>query len=269
MKLKDWLDINRNSFSDSDLRFLLKEKKLGKNFALLERDYLLEQDALEELNSISSRYRKGIPMAYLLGKEEFLARKFNVNSSVLIPRKETELIVEKTIDIIAKNDFKNVLDLCCGCGCIAISILKGIKHKISVFASDLSFEALRVARSNCLIHEADVKLVNADLLESFRAKTFDIIVSNPPYVESSYLEGDFLPEPKIALWAGDDGMVFIDKILKKSFFLLSDNGYLILEIGYKHKDLVEKSLNNINLYEKVEWIRDYSGHFRGIVLKKI
>jgi len=269
MKLKDWLNTNKSCFSNSDFRFLLKEKKLGKYFSLFDQDYSLDRNTLEDLDRISAQYKKGIPMAYLLGKEEFLAREFKINPSVLIPRKETELIVEKAIDIITENNLKYVLDLCCGCGCVAISILKEIKHKISIFASDLSLEALGLAKSNCILYSADIKLINSDLLEAFTGSAFDIIVSNPPYVESSYLEGLSLDEPKIALWAGDNGMIFIEKILKRSFFFLREGGYLIVEIGYKHRNLVEKLLKNINLYENVEWIKDYSGHFRGVVLRKV
>ena len=269
MKLKDWLNTNKSYFSNSDFRFLVKEKKLGKFCFLFDQDYYLDQTTLEDLDEISRQYKKGIPMAYLLGKEEFLSREFKINSSVLIPRRETELIAEKAIDIITENNLKYVLDLCCGCGCVAISILEEIKHKISVFASDISFEALRVAKSNCILYNADIKLINSDLLEAFAGGTFDIIVSNPPYVENSYLEGLSFYEPKIALWAGNDGMAFIDKILKRSFFFLKEGGYLIVEIGYKHKSLVENLLRNINLYENLEWVKDYSGHFRGIVLRKI
>jgi release factor glutamine methyltransferase len=206
-------------------------------------------------------------MAYILGKEDFFGFEFKVNPDVLIPRKETELIVEKALEVIEKDALRCVLDLCCGCGNISISLKKIFDDKINVFASDISLEALRVARRNAELHKADIKIINADLFSGLRWKFFDLIVSNPPYVENKYIKDSLKYEPRIALQANNNGLYYIEKILKEGHDYLKKDGYLIMEIGYNHKDYVSGLLKKLGIYEIIEWIKDYDGNWRGIVLK--
>lgn len=268
MKLKDWLNTNRSNFSDSDLRFLIKNAFSPNNPLVFEQDTYLDSEKLEFLDQIKELHSEGIPLAYLLGKEDFFGLEFKVDNRVLIPRQETEILVEKAIDIINRNKLTLVLDLCCGCSNIAISIKKAIAHNLSIFASDISHEALLVSKDNLKKHNAGIRLIDTDLLNAFKYNIFDIIVANPPYVESSNIEGILDYEPRVALEAGGDGLVFIKKILEEAHLYLKNRGYLIMEMGYTHKEGIDKIIRKIDKYEIIEWIKDYSNNWRGVILKK-
>ncbi len=248
------------------MRFLIKDALSLNRSLILEEDTCLGACEIERLRVIKEAYIRGVPLAYILGKEDFFGREFKVGRSVLIPRKETELIVEKAIDIINKNRLSNVLDLCSGSGNIGLTIKKAIKRELLVFSSDISRKSLEFAEANRKFYNEDIKLVNADLLSAFKSKSFDLIVSNPPYVESENIKGPLLFEPRLALEAGVDGLYFINKILREAPCYLKDKGYLIVEIGYKHKKAVDEIIKNLDFYKQEEWIKDYSGIFRGVVL---
>jgi release factor glutamine methyltransferase len=268
MKLKDWLNINKANFSDTDLRFLIKDLFSKSDSLILEQDEYLDPERIQYLEEIKRSYFKGIPLAYLLGKEDFFGREFKVDKRVLIPRKETEILVEKAIDIINKNNLVKILDLCCGCSNIAITVKKSVSDKVDIFSSDISLEALLVSKDNVKDHNVDIRLINSDLLEAFKYNIFDLIISNPPYVEKANIKGSLDYEPRLALEAGSDGLVYIEKILEKAHLHLKNEGYFIMEMGYNHKDYVDKILRKIDRYEIIEWIKDYSGNWRGVILKK-
>ncbi len=268
MKLKDWLDINRENFSDRDLRFLVKTILPEYLSFESESDRMLCDEKLRYLNDVKRQYQQGLPMAYILGKEDFFGTEFKVDYRTLIPRPETELIVEYAIDIINKEGLSCILDLCCGCANIALSIERSISKEFKVFSCDISLKALMVAKDNIKNYNSFVKLINTDLLSAFKYKIFDLIISNPPYVESGFIKGSLECEPRLALEGGADGLFFIHKILNQAYLYLKDNGYLIFEMGYNHKEDVDKFIRNTDKYEIIEWIRDYSGHWRGIILKK-
>lgn len=268
MKLKNWLKVNRSFFGDSDLRFLIKNVFNVSSSEALSSDIYIDLQKLQYLNEIKELCTSGMPIAYILGKEEFFGLEFKVNRNVLIPRPETELIVEKAINIVNGNNLKSVLDLGCGSGNIAISIKRGVSQDVSVFASDVSFSAVEVAQDNAECNNTDIRLINTDLLDTFKLESFDLVVSNPPYVEEANIKGSLLFEPRVALDAGESGLYFIDKILKQVKDYLKSNGYFIMEMGYKHRELVDNFIHNIDSYEIIEWIKDYSDYFRGVVLKK-
>jgi release factor glutamine methyltransferase len=268
MKLKDWLKVNRPFFGESDLRFLVKNLFNTDSLGALAGDIRINPQNLEYLDGIKELCAKGMPLAYILGKEEFFGREFGVSREVLIPRPATELIVERAIDIINKNNLKSVLDLGCGTGNIAITIKKEVSCDLTVFASDVSFSAVEVAGANSELNAASIRLINADLFSAFKFESFDLIISNPPYVERENIKGSLLFEPKIALEAGDDGLYFINKIIKQAHCYLQDSGYLMVEVGYKHAPAVDKLVEEAASYESKEWIKDYSGIFRGIILRK-
>ena len=268
MKLKDWLKTNRSFFGDSDLRFLIKNVFNLRYLEALGSDVYIDLQNLQYLDEIKELCISGMPLAYILGKEEFFGYEFRVDRNTLIPRPETEVIVEKAIEIINKNNLKSVLDLGCGSGNIAISVKKGVSSDVSVFASDISSKAVEVARDNAQLNQVDVSIVNTDLLDAFRSKSFDLIISNPPYVESEHIKGSLLFEPKIALDGGRDGLSLISKILKEAHRCIRDQGYLIIEVGYQHKQAADKLIKKeASLYKLEEWIKDYAGHFRGVVLQ--
>ena len=178
-------------------------------------------------------------------------------------RTEIELLVEKALEIIEANKLNTVLDLCCGAGNIAIAVKKESPGGIKVFASDISLEALRVAKINAKKNKVKIDFIQSDLFTSLKGQFFDIIVSNPPYVEDENIRGSLDYEPRIALSGGADGLAVIKKILEQAHLYLKDKGFLIMEIGYKQKAAIVA-----DKYELIEWIKDYSGHCRGIILKK-
>lgn len=270
MKLKDWLKTNRSFFGDSDLRFLIKNVFNLEHVEALGSDVYIDLQNLQYLDEIKELCISGMPLAYILGKEEFFGYEFKVDRNTLIPRPETELIVEKAIEIINKNNLKSVLDLGCGSGNIAISVKKGVACDVSVFASDISSQATEVTRDNAELNRVDVPIINTDLLDAFEPKSFDLIISNPPYVESGHIKGSLLFEPKVALDGGRDGLNLISKILKEARHCMKDRGYLIIEVGYQHKQAVDKLIERkVSFYKLEEWIKDYSEIFRGFVLKKV
>lgn len=266
MKLKDWLDENSNSFSDNDLRFLLRETLNKKYFSFFD-DINLSEPKLVELEKAKQDYIKGMPIAYILGKEEFFGQEFKINSDVLIPRKETEIIVEKALMLIKDNGLKSVLDLCCGSGIIAIILKKMLLNAISVYAGDISQAALKQAKINACFHKVEINFEYSDLFNAFSGKQFNLIVSNPPYVESKNIQGGLTYEPQLALDGGIEGVCCIEKILNQAYNYLENSGYLIIEMGYNHKDKVESIIDSVKNYKIIEWIKDYDGNWRGVILK--
>ncbi len=268
MKLKDWLKTNRSFFGDSDLRFLIKNVFNLEHIEALGSDVYIDLQHLQYLDEIKELCISGMPFAYTLGKEEFFGLEFRVDRNTLIPRPETEVIVEKAIEIINKNNLKSVLDLGCGSGNIAISVKKRVSSDVSIFASDISSQATEVTRDNAELNQVDVSIINTDLLDAFKQKSFDLIISNPPYVESEHIKGSLLFEPKVALDGGRDGLSLVSKILKEAHHYMKDQGYLIIEVGYQHKQAVDKLIKKGASFYKLEgWIKDYAGHFRAVVLK--
>ena len=184
------------------------------------------------------------PIQYIIGESDFMGEKFIVNPSVLIPRDETEILVRKAIRIINDNDYKTVLDMCTGSGCIACMIAK--LTNATVIGADISFEALETAYKNM----ENLKLFNralfrkSDLFSKIREdEKFDVIVSNPPYIpqsEKKNIQKEVKYEPDIALYTKDEkGIEFYEKIIKEAPKFLNDGGYLLFELGIGESDLVK------------------------------
>ena len=279
MKLKDWLDQNKQEFLESDLRFAVKSI-FSRDLSLLTLDSpVLSQHQLAFLNKIKEMYKRKMPLSYILGEEEFFGYKFFVNQNVLVPRPSSEVIVEKAIEIIETNKFNRILDLGCGSGNIAISIAKTLKKRgsylqdnneeLMIFASDISFKALKVCKVNIETHQVKVKLINTDLFKGFKHHIFDVIVTNPPYVEEEYIENSssLKYEPKVALAGGRDGLCLIRRILTQAYFYLKREGFILIEIGDNQKDRIEETVASLKVYDVKEWVKDYSGKWRGIILK--
>ena len=184
------------------------------------------------------------PIQYIIGESDFMGEKFIVNPSVLIPRDETEILVRKAIRIINDNDYKTILDMCTGSGCIACMIAK--LTNATVIGADISFEALETAYKNM----ENLKLFNralfrkSDLFSKIREdEKFDVIVSNPPYIprsEKKNIQKEVKYEPDIALYTKDEkGIEFYEKIIKEAPKFLNDGGYLLFELGIGESDLVK------------------------------
>ena len=241
------------------------------NKFILDMDNEFEPDKDLEAKYLSriEKRKKHIPLQYIINKQNFYGLDFYVNESVLIPRYDTENIVDRIVKDCKENKCLSVLDLCTGSGCIAVSLKKcGFE---SVYAADISDKALSVAKYNAKLNNADIIFLQSDLYENFPKEIrFDIIVSNPPYIstdEIARLEKqvkDF--EPKLALDGGRDGLDFYKKIINLSKDFLNNKGRLYLEIGYdQSKDVVD--LAKKEGYDNIVVIKDLSGRDRGISMK--
>ncbi len=230
----------------------------------------ISSDLYNKYISVLNRRAENEPCAYIVGYQEFMALPFYVNENVLIPRGDTEILVEEAIEIIKNNNFTKMLDICTGQGAIAISI----SHYtgINVVASDISKKALEVAEKNIATNNLKdkVTLVESDLFVNIKDEKYDILCSNPPYIsidEMQDLMSDVVDyEPRIALTDESDGLTFYKKIIEEGRNYLKDGGYILLEIGYNQKEDVEKILlqNNFN---SVKVLKDLNGHNRVLCAK--
>ncbi len=227
---------------------------------------------LDKFNLYLSRRKKKEPIAYILGFKYFWKYKFIINKSVLVPRPETEQIVEETLNYLSNNESKKILDIGTGSGCIIVSVLKE-RSKCKAIAIDISSKALKVAKTNAKIHhlENKIKFINIDI-DKFNYNKYDLILSNPPYISNIdliRLDDDIrIYEPRESLSGGLDGYEEITKVIEKSSKLLKNNGKLIVEIGDTQKNNVLKLLKNNGFYINKTG-KDLSGRDRCIVSTKI
>lgn len=228
----------------------------------------LTPDELKKIEKLVKRRLAFEPVAYITGVKEFYSLDFIVNKHVLIPRPETELLVDMGIYWSAMH--ASVLDLCTGSGAVAIA-LKHSRRDLEMYASDISPDALKVAKKNASLINGggDIKFIKGDLFEPFRGKSFDVIISNPPYVsleEAESLKKDLSFEPEIALFAPEKGKGIIAKIINEAGDYLNEKGILLLEIGSSQGSFVTK-LGEKKGYA-VSILNDYSGLPRVATLKK-
>ena len=212
------------------------------------------------LEPLIERRLSGEPLQYVLGEWEFYGLPFYVDETVLIPRPDTERLAETALSLLSE-DRRDVLDLCCGSGCIGITLaaLGGAR----VTAADVSADALAMTERNARRNGVAVKTVQSDLFDSVEG-TFDLIVSNPPYLskeEMDTMEPGLRYEPALALYGGEDGLDFYRQIAKEYRRFLRPGGALLLEIGYTQKEAVEA------LYGTGECVYDYGGNPRVIVVR--
>ncbi|HOA79597.1 MAG TPA: peptide chain release factor N(5)-glutamine methyltransferase [Defluviitaleaceae bacterium] len=225
----------------------------------------LEEDIQEKYNNLISKRIKGVPVQYLTNTKEFMSLSFYVDKSVLIPRNDTEILVENALELIDKKD-SIILDMCTGSGCIAVSIAY-YRPETKVFALDLSASALKVAQYNAKLNEVEnrVFFMQSNLFEKLEEDflgKFDMIISNPPYIPTediAKLEVEVKDyEPLIALDGGKDGLDFYRIITEKSKAYLKDKGTLIFEIGYNQGEAVGELLRN-NGFSNINIKKDLAG----------
>ena len=215
---------------------------------------------------IEKHIKEDVPLSHLVGFEYFYDRKYKVTKDVLSPRMETEELIYKVIEYVKasnKNKFK-ILDLCTGSGIIAITLKKELdQFSIDVAASDISEEAIEVAKENAQSHDATIKFIKSDIFNNIDDK-FDIIVSNPPYIdrkdEVTMKDNVLKYDPHLALFAEEEGMYFYRKIIEQANDYLNENGVMFFEIGYDQKDKIIK-LADMNGYS-AEVYRDINGRDR-------
>ena len=229
------------------------------------RQYVIVND-MEELNENEEKkyfdailkIRKGIPIEHITHQKEFMKLNFFVDENVLIPRQDTEILVEEVIKISQKTNAKKILDLCTGSGAIAVSLAKYLPET-EITAIDISNEALKIAKRNAINNEVEnqITFISSDMFTNLNDEKFDIIVSNPPYIKRNVidtLDEEVKKEPHIALDGGEDGLYFYKKIIKESYQYLKYGGYLCLEIGFDQKidviELIENEEKFENTYSK-------------------
>ncbi len=218
-----------------------------------------------------SKLSKDIPIEHITHKKEFMKLDFFVDENVLIPRQDTEILVEEVIEIAKKINAKKILDLCTGSGAIAISLAKYLPST-QVTALDISSKALEVAKLNAKTNnvESQITFVESNLLENLPKEKYDIIVSNPPYIKQDIikeLDREVQKEPHIALDGGKDGLDFYRKIIDSGYEYLKYGGYLCLEIGYDQKEEVMNLLDNNGQYINKICIKDLYDNDRVIIAK--
>ena len=229
----------------------------------------------------------GKPLAYITGQQEFMGYKFYIDENVLIPRPETELLVEEALGIILdyirknnKNDRINIIDMCAGSGNIAVSLAKLLLENdfgaFKIYASDISSKALEVTTKNARLNNVSDYIITimGDLFEPFISREIsgvDFIISNPPYVRSGelpYLQKEVQQEPVIALDAGDDGMNFFIRIINEAHRHLVYKGFLLMEAGEGQAGDINKLVRNNRGLTFKKIVKDYSGKDRIVVIQK-
>ena len=256
---------------DSEI-LLSSSIKRDKKHIILNPKELLNSGQLNKFKSLIERRKKGEPIAYLINKKEFWKNEFFVNKDVLIPRPDTELLIEQVLKIYSKEVQLQVLDIGTGSGCIILSILK---ERLNFYGTgiDISKKSINISKFNAkqLDLTNRVKFFNSSV-DNFKIGKYDLIVSNPPYIELlnlKYLEKDVVNfEPKLALSGGLDGFLKIRKVINKARTLIKKNGKFILEIGFNQKNKVKKILKEEGFYVN-KAIKDYGNNDRCIISTKI
>jgi release factor glutamine methyltransferase len=253
---------------------ILMAEALGKNreYIILNHDKVLNIENLEYFKKLVQQRATRKPIAYLLNKKFFWKSEFYVNKNTLIPRPDTEIIVEQILNAVKHKNYLKILDIGVGSGCILLSILKEKKNFYGT-GIDISKNSLEICRLNAkkLLLDERIKLYKSGV-DKFTQGKYDLIVSNPPYIKKSnlkYLVSDVLNfEPKLALDGGLDGLSVIRKVINKTSELLKKNGKFILEIGFDQKSKVIKLLNNKGFYINSS-VKDLANNDRCIVSTKI
>ena len=265
---KACLLLRRQGKEESLARFLLMYM-LDESPQLFSNSFseqLSQENEEKYFSLIEKHIKEDVPLSHLVGFEYFYDRKYKVTKDVLSPRMETEELIYKVIEYVKasnKNKFK-ILDLCTGSGIIAITLEKELDQVlVDVIASDISEEAIEVAKENAQSHNATIKFIKSDIFNDIDDK-FDIIVSNPPYIdhkdEVTMQDNVLKYDPHLALFAEEEGMYFYRKIIEQAKDYLNENGVMFFEIGYDQKDKIIK-LADMNGYS-AEVYKDINGRDR-------
>ena len=237
---------------------------------LLNLEMKFDEKDREKYLDLINRRKKNEPIAYITNNKNFWRDKFITNKYVLIPRPDSEHLVEQTLKLIKNHQSKRILDVGAGSGCLAISVLKE-RPNCKSDAIDVSKNALKLAKNNAKLHQLSnrIKFYKRDV-DNFCIDKYDLIISNPPYINKHKIKylGAINYEPKIALDGGLDGLDIIRKVISKSKYLLKINGKLVLEIGYDQKYKVLNFLKEKKFFVN-KIIKDYGNNTRCIVSTKI
>lgn len=252
-ELKDF----SNSYSLDSQIFIMDILNITKT-ELLTKDYKLSEENIDKLKRYIERRKKQEPVAYIINKVEFMSLEFYVDSNTLIPRPDTEILVEKLLEINKKENYKNFLEIGIGSGCISISICK--YSSLIGDGVDIVDNCIEVAKKNAISNNVENKInfFNSNLFNKINKK-YDIIVSNPPYINKEDMD-KLLPnvkeyEPKTALYGGEDGLDFYKNITENATKHLNNSGLLAFEIGYDQGESVKEILKQNN-FKNIEVFKD-------------
>lgn len=235
--------------------------KIDHTYYYMHMDEDIAEEQRLEYHSLVAKRTERIPLQYILGEQEFMGMVFRVNSHVLIPRQDTETLVEEALKRIRPG--MKVLDMCTGSGCVIISIVKNAAD-VEGYGYDISKQALIVAKENARINEVSVVFEKSDLFENV-TECFDMIVSNPPYIPTGDIPG-LMPEvaefePTEALDGKEDGLYFYRKMIAESREYLKPDGFLLFEIGCDQANAVSKMMKYAG-YRDIQVIQDLAHHDR-------
>jgi len=237
-------------------------------------DWIVPQAQLDPLRGLIKRAGEHEPVAYLVGKTEFYSIELEIAPGCLIPRPETELLVQHAIEALRlRSGGQRILDLCTGSACIAVALAKN-HDKAHIVASDVSKAALEIAQRNMQKHQLNdrIELHHGDLFAPVNGQVFDMIVSNPPYVSDTEFEqldqNVKAYEPELALLAGPEGLDLYKRMLSQMDSFLKPGGILMLEIGCSQGSAVQSLLKQAGLFEDIHILKDLQGHDRVVIAKR-
>lgn len=238
--------------------------KIDHTFYYVHMDEQMDIEQQTEYENVLKKRAEHVPLQYITGEQEFMGIPFRVNESVLIPRQDTETLVEEALKLVRPG--MKVMDMCTGSGCILISILKNVVD-VEGFGYDISKQALNVAKENAKLNNVSATFECSDLFEEV-TDTFDIIVSNPPYIPTAVI-GGLMPEvavyePMQALDGKEDGLYFYRKIIVTAFEYLKENGKLLFEIGHDQGESVSNLMREAG-YKDVRVVKDLAGNDRVVI----
>lgn len=261
------------SFILDSLILLCHALNCDKQYLIIHKNDLIKEADFKTYKDYIEKRKKNMPVKYITGVCEFMSLDFIIDQNVLIPRPDTEILVEKVISDFSTREGLKVLDLCCGSGCIGVSLASYLKGAFVTMA-DISKPALEISKKNILKHNLkdNIKLLNVDILNEKIEGKFDIITSNPPYInEEDYERLDDnvkLYEPEIALVSRDDEYKFYKRIICEYYKNLNIDGRMYLEMGYNQSEYLYNYAISLNKYKKVEIIKDLNGIDRVLCLIK-
>ena len=238
--------------------------KIDHTFYYVHMDEEMSVEQLAEYENILNKRAEHVPLQYITGEQEFMGIPFKVNEAVLIPRQDTETLVEEALKIVRPG--MTVLDMCTGSGCILISIVKNVVD-VEGFGYDISKQAINVAKENAKLNNVSVTFERSDLFENVN-ETFDVIVSNPPYIPTDVI-GGLMPEvavyePIQALDGKEDGLYFYQKIVATASNYLNPEGKLLFEIGHDQGEAVSSMMKEAG-YKDVRVVKDLAGNDRVVI----
>lgn len=254
------------------MEYILKKDKL---FLIMNKGMEIEKSLCDEFEKLIQLRKSGTPVQYILKSQEFMGLEFYVDENVLIPRQDTEILVEEVLSLLMDFEDSAVLDIGSGSGAISVSLAK-LYDKINVVAIDISKEALDVAIFNSKKNEVfdKIKFINSDLFSNITdeyLEKFDIIVSNPPYIPREDIKGlqaEVQKEPVIALDGGEDGLDFYRRIIEEGYKYISCRGYLAFEVGHDQSFQIRELMIKGG-YTDIKIIKDLKGINRVLVGRKI